>query len=232
MTKQQINDLKQSNETVNSVNAIAKDVVIVHNVNTNVVEKKVNELTVSKSGLNSLLKLTEKSVNQRFKVIQSIAYSDQMKNFLNAANLKKEDFNKPNLFNCFTKVVTIDNEIEIVNFYQITKISETVKELTFEGKVPEINISICDKGFLLSTENNKITLSKNENFYTLTEIETLTFNQILSRLAGYKKQLQINSVKAVKDAENLLKPAKVEKAPKINFAKMTVDEFVAYQLTL
>lgn len=231
MNQKQITTKVAEMEIVNNVKAIANDVVVVNKVNTNVVDKVVNPITMLKSTFNGLLKLTERSVDQRFKLLQQLAYSEASKNYFAAIGLKKEEFNKVNVFACFSKVVTKSEAETIVNYYRIVKISESVKALTFEGDAPEINISILEKKYLISTEGNKITLLMDGEFFTFAEIESLSFHVILTKIVQFKKMTKLISERDKKAASDLLKTPKTPKTPKVNFATMTNEEFTAWKLT-
>ena len=106
--------------------------------------------------------------------------------------MKKEDFNKPNLFNCFTKVVTIDNEIEIVNFYQITKISETVKELNAVGLIKKETDRRFDlKRFPLEQFKRSLIVPRKAAYFIDPTNHPRSPEKLLSRFLGRAKMEDI-----------------------------------------
>jgi len=213
------------NETEQTVFLEGAKVETKQTVSINVTQKTVSELTSGKKDYTNHLKGIETNLDNRIKLMQSEAYKPIAIPYLNAANVKKEDFNKPYIFGCYCQLLINEK----VYFCKIVKLNEknlltidTLEKVINEKVIStKITFSILEKGFLIGKNEKDITLTKlvgGENtFYTLQIITTLSFNEMLTKLAMYKKELNRLKMQTEK--------AEKVKILKIDFSKMTTEEF-------
>lgn len=127
------------------------------------------------------------------KPLQTTIYDPKSISFLNASNLKREDFNIPNIIKCFTYLKVNEQKIDC----KVIKMNDT-NTLTFDFiskymesdiETIDIHFSILDKNYSYKIMDNKIILQKNGADYTL-KIFHIGYNDILIRLPKYMKEVR------------------------------------------
>lgn len=205
MNKKQISTKVAEITVINEISAIAKDVVINNKPSLNVKEVVINELQSTKKTVVQNVTAKTKTLAFRVALLQTECETSIGKAFLNAANLTKDDVNVPNVLKCFTSIL-VDGKPQ---FCRIIKLSNE-NAFTFEkAQIIDFKFSILDKNYTFTALDGKVILSKGVSKFTVSIIDTLNFNQVLSKLASYKKQAQTDAANKV--LTDLKEKAKAEK---------------------
>lgn len=217
MNKEQKSAKAQEIAIVNEVKNIANDVIVNKKPSTAVETPFVNELQATKKQVVNNVTAKTKTLGFRVNLLRDECETEAGKAFLNAANLTKDDVTVPNVLKCFTSMLVNEKPF----FVKIVKLTEK-NQLTFEtleavmgAKIETVTFkfSCLDKNFLSSTANGEVLIIKNNVKYTLQIVETLNFNQVLSKIASYKRQSQVDAAKKIVDDAKIAKELLNVKTP-------------------
>lgn len=139
------------------------------------------------------------SLTETVKILQKQCITETGTNMLNSNFLTIEFFNLKNILKCLSGFVDANNQKTLC-----TIIKKTDKNSYFDTKVVDgfkLSLSIVDSGFLSKIDDNGfLILIKNDIEYTFKVVENFSFSFVVEKLAKFKKQLLINKMQIIRDA--------------------------------
>lgn len=138
---------------------------------------------------------TRPKLKEVIRILQDAAKS--FPDYLQAHNLSASDINIPNTLACFMRlkvnaknITCIVSKLDDTNVLTIKKISEYLDEPVEDY---QLLYSTLDKNYSFIPEDDKIILKKGSVLYTLKIIHP-TYNNILTRIPKYMKELRKNQI--------------------------------------
>lgn len=161
------------------------------------------------------------SLSETVKILQKQCTTETGANMLNSNFLTIEFFNLKNILKCLSGFTDANNQKTLCTIIKKTDKNGYFNTKTVDGF--KLSLSIVDNGFLSKIDDNGflILIDKNSIEYTLKIVENFSFSFIVEKLAKFKKQLLINKMQIIRDAniDKITLEKEKEKAEKAAKAK-------------
>jgi len=223
----------QNAKVQNDFNVIASDVNVVTKVNTNVVSSidVISEKT-EKTKVNITAKKKQNSLKNRVEILRDVLLNTiEGKSYMNLSGYKIEDVTVENIKNIYSNVVLKNGKKQFFKFVVSNEKNVVLKSdilNIFESEIDNFELAYNEKNrkFLPILNSDKILFLCGKIEYTIKIVETLSYIEVLNRIKSYKVAKMLFENRIEREAQ------KAQKAQKVDYNKMTLDEIIAHKKSL
>lgn len=217
-----------SANTVDDFNVIASDVNVAKKVSTNV-SKDANvtsEKTVKVQTVNGCKRVQNSLKNRVAILVNELQTTSHGKEYLNLSGCNIADVTVENIKNIYSNIIFDNGKKQFFKFVKVTEKNVLLKSdvlLQYDAKSINFELAYNEKNrkYLPILNSDKILFLCNKIEYTIKIVETLQYSEILTRIKSYKSAKMLFENREQKAIE------KTQKAQKVDFSKLSLDELIA-----